>query len=290
SFTFDLERDEGVSIGYMEPILINGFHANDCNVLAVGRNFHAICREHNPRCCPRSAPSFCHNDFVILRSSRLKYAGRVAHFPLQMAKWNHVLRAEAFPVEEKLNAIEIGFGLHEDLLAFSPRPVPVREQVQKRLVIPPCLVVKVRIFGETACIYYAELRTHAWPCIGRRLSTIVEAGPSESTREPGPGVVEVPPRLPFIHIGVWIDDVVRTYPVAQFVLRVNPPSEQCAGSLRADQKLFWVLLAIVVDLRKIVVETHHVEARCEGFAVGSIDCRSAKASRVQFVSALLHGV
>jgi hypothetical protein len=44
-----------------------------------------------------------------------------------MAKWNHVLRAEAFPVEEKLNAVEIGFGLHEDLLALSPRPVPVGE-------------------------------------------------------------------------------------------------------------------------------------------------------------------
>src|ERR1039458_8322916 len=42
SFTFDLERDEGVCIGNMEPILIHGFHANDCNVLAVGRNFHAI--------------------------------------------------------------------------------------------------------------------------------------------------------------------------------------------------------------------------------------------------------
>ena len=57
----------------------------------------------------------------------------------------------------------------------------------------------------------------------------------------------VPPRLTFIHSGIWIHGVIRTYPVAQFVLGVDPSDEQRAGSLCSDQKLFWMLLAVVVD-------------------------------------------
>src|ERR1035437_7920484 len=111
-----------------------------------------------------------------------------------MVMRNHFVRAEALSVEKEFNAIEIGLYLHKHFFALSALPVPMRGHVEKRLVIPPCLVVKVRIFREPAYIYYAELRTHAWPRIGRRLSPIVEPRPSESTREPRPGAIEVPPR------------------------------------------------------------------------------------------------
>src|ERR1035441_7815612 len=118
--------------------------------------------------------------------------------------------------------------------------------MQDRLIPPPCFVVEVRIFWEAAHIHDAKLRTDAWPGIWRRFTAIVETRPRKPARQPGPGSVEVPPRLPFLNASSWIDDVVRTYPVTQLVCTVDAASEHRACCLRADYRLLGVILVVLI--------------------------------------------
>src|ERR1035441_1807190 len=62
SFSFNFESHKDVGIGHREPILVDRFHSDDCDVLAIGRYLRAICREHDTCCGPCCAASFCRSE------------------------------------------------------------------------------------------------------------------------------------------------------------------------------------------------------------------------------------
>jgi hypothetical protein len=70
----------------------------------------------------------------------------------------HVLRAETLTIEQQLHFIQIRVHPDRDFLPLHPRPIPVREEMQNRLVGPPRLVVEKRILRETAGIDNSILR------------------------------------------------------------------------------------------------------------------------------------
>src|ERR1035438_4790224 len=79
------------------------------------------------------------------------------------------------------------------LLALLPRPVPVREEMQRGLRSPPCLVIVKVVLGETAHIHNAEMGVDARPPVGRRLAAVIESRPGESARQERARVVKLPP-------------------------------------------------------------------------------------------------
>ncbi len=97
------------------------------------------------------------------------------------------LAAERLPVQEQFDLLRIGVDHHRDLLALVPGPVPVRENMDRRLRGPEALVAVKAVLREPGEIDYAEVGTARWPvvtaAVGSRLTKVVEAGPDEFAQQ-----------------------------------------------------------------------------------------------------------
>src|SRR5579864_1704546 len=100
--------------------------------------------------------------------------------------------AEAFPVEKELDLFAIAMRPHADGLAFFPRPIPVRKNVQDGLRSPPRLIIKESVLGKAARVDNAEMRADTGPVVRRRLAAIIESRPEKSTREKRARRVKIP--------------------------------------------------------------------------------------------------
>ena len=202
----------------------------------------------------------------------------VFHLPRQVRILDHVLRAQALAVQEKLHPLQVAVDPDVDLLAFLSGPVPVRKHVQRRASSPTRPVVVEVVLGEAAHVQDAEVRVDAGPAVGRGLAAVVEAGPGEAAGQEGPLVVEFPPDFGESGPGRAVDvvgaDVAPSrlsglllsleasppayQPRVQTVLAVSVPN---IGSLG---KFLWK----PVHLPLVVVEALHVHHR--GDAGGAI--------------------
>src|SRR5262245_22852886 len=114
--------------------------------------------------------------------------------------------------------------MHPDAnrLTFALLPIPVRKQVQDRIVSPPGFVVIKMVLGESANTDDAKLRVDRRPAVGCRLPAVVKASPGKASRKPFARGVELPPLFrqfgPRRMIGV-----IGTDPVTKLIGLVNAP-------------------------------------------------------------------
>ncbi len=103
-----------------------------------------------------------------------------------MAVLRHVLCAETCPVQEQFHAGGVAVGPDINRLAFFAGPVPVRQDMDNRLVAPDGLVIVIVVFGEAALVHDAEVGIDAGPAKGRRLAFVIKAGPDKAAGDKGP--------------------------------------------------------------------------------------------------------
>src|SRR6185437_3284013 len=109
---------------------------------------------------------------------------------------------------------EVGVDPHLDRLALTPRPGPVRKDVQHGLGAPPGFVVVEVVFRKAAGVHDTEVRADTGPGVRRRLAAIVEAGPYETAGEPTPRIESTPPLLGGGAVALWLVDVVGAHVTA----------------------------------------------------------------------------
>ena len=166
-------------------------------------------------------------------------------------------------------------------------PVPVRKQVQRRLFAPPCLVVIEVVLGETAHVHDAELRVDGRPSVGRRLATIVKAGPGEAADLPLLRAVEFPPLLG--RLAPTHDSIIGVHGIAQRIRGVLAASTDRTRRLRPENRPLGILLVKCGrKLPGVVVEANNVERDGDSLFIVPIHRRGDDARRVELMASLHH--
>src|ERR1700734_4003939 len=60
--------------------------------------------------------------------------------------------AQALAIEEEFHRVGVGKAAHRNILSFSPRPIPVRKDMEYGFAGPSTLIEVVSILGKSACI------------------------------------------------------------------------------------------------------------------------------------------
>src|SRR6516162_6120556 len=92
----------------------------------------------------------------------------------------HRFPPEAFAVQKQFHLLAIAETPDADIPAYLVRPVPMRKQMQHRLVRPPGLVIIKEVFGETAHVHDAKVGIDARPAVRRRFTAIIETRPDKT--------------------------------------------------------------------------------------------------------------
>src|ERR1044072_1129530 len=109
-------------------------------------------------------------------------SGRVRDAPRQVADGFRLApHAERGAVQEELDFVGVGVG--PDVDTVTDAPVPVRQEVEHRLVGPDALVEVEGILGESREIDGAEVRAAGGPFVGRGLAEVVDTLPDEDARQ-----------------------------------------------------------------------------------------------------------
>ena len=181
---------------------------------------------------------------------------------MQVRIIRHRLPAEALAVQEQFDLLAIAVAPHVNVLAFLARPVPMRQQMQHRLVRPPRLVILKVVLGKTAGVEDAEMRIDARPVVRRRLAAIIKTRPDESAGEPRTHREEAPPAFGGVRPRRRVF-VVGAHVAARLVVRVNAARAHGAGLFGADVPAGPDVPVVIVHvLADVIIPAAHFDA-CE---------------------------
>ena len=190
-----------------------------------------------------------------------------------MAAAGHFLAAEIAAVDDQGHFVAVA--VHPDgyFFSFVSRQVPVRQDMQDRLVRPPGLQVIRLVFGEAAIVQDAEFRTGGRILQRVGFAAVVEAGPVEQAGQPGPGRIELP--APFDAVIETVRSlgaaVERRHPAGSNIIVVNPARAAAGGFLRPERHPQRIISPVLVDriLEDIIVPGHIGSFQDLGAAAGS---------------------
>ena len=146
----------------------------------------------------------------------LEFAGPVRNaFPDQPRRAGTFAAPLRNAVQEELDPVIIRVDVNRQEGLLPSGPVPVRKQMQHRLLRPACLVKVRPVLRQSGQVENSVVRAADRPVavVGRRLSEVVEAGPDELAHDPRAGVLLFEFVIRRRRIGRMLEVAARALPV-----------------------------------------------------------------------------
>ena len=197
-----------------------------------------------------------------------------------MTQPRHLLTAQTAPVDPQGHLVAIAVNPDGDLLPFVAFQVPVRKDVQYRLVGPPGLQEESLVFRKTAIVEDTELRSGCGEFQRIGLAAIVESRPIEQAGEPGTGIVELQAALNAVEqaVGALRAPVDRSHAAVLHVIKIDTSGTAARGFLGAHGHAGGIVGPVLVHrvLQDIVVTRHVTSLDNLRAAAGGYDHRTRR--------------
>ena len=201
-----------------------------------------------------------------------------------MTQSGHLLTAQTAPVDPQGHLVAIAVNPDGDFLSFVTFQVPVRQDVQYRLVGPPGLQEESLVFRKAAVVEDTKLRSGCGEFQRIGLAPIVESRPIEQAGEPGTGIVELQASLDAVEqaVGALRTPVDRSHAAVLHVIKIDTSGTAARGFLGAHGHAGGIISPVLVHrvLQDIVVTRHVASLDNLRAAAGGYDHRTRRIDRV----------